>query len=189
LSRIDGAAFPLCPGVSGGNYDPDRHQFVNLSADDVTKDLVEVVDRIRGRNPRAKFILTVSPVPLIATAEDRHVLVSTVYSKSVLRVAAEQASRSREDVAYFPSYEIVTGHHTRGCYFAPDLRSVTEAGVRQVMRLFLKHYAETEIEGLDGARRPAATVTDLDTAELAALVEVNCDEEALDRDVSIVRMQ
>jgi hypothetical protein len=188
-SKSDGAVFPICPGVVGGNYDPDHHHFVNLSVDDVTKDLVEVVDRVRERNLRAKFILTVSPVPLIATAEDRHVLVSTTYSKSVLRVAAEQASRSREDVAYFPSYEIVTGLHTRGRYFAPDLRSVTEEGVRQVMRLFLKHYAETDIERFGGTRRPIATVADIHTAELAELVEVNCDEEALDRYVNVRRIQ
>ena len=86
------------------------------------------------------MILTVSPVPLTATAEDRGVLVSTTLSKSVLRVAAEEISRERDYVAYFPSYEIVTGNYTRGAYFGEDLRSITEAGVAHVMRLFMKHY-------------------------------------------------
>ena len=80
-------------------------------------------------NPRVKVILTVSPVPLVATAEEAHVLVATTLSKSVLRVAAEVVSARGRDVAYFPSYEIITGPQARGRYFAEDLRSVTDEGV------------------------------------------------------------
>ena len=50
-------------------------------------------------------------------------------SKSVLRVAAEQVAKAFEGVAYFPSYEIITGNFNRGQYYGPDLRDVTEAGV------------------------------------------------------------
>lgn len=139
VSREDGAAFPLCPGVEGGSFDPDRHAFLNLTVDEVVADMETAIGYLRAYNPTVRVILTVSPVPLAATAIDRHVLVSTTLSKSVLRVAADILSRTVPDVAYFPSYEIITGSYNRGAYFASDLRSVTDAGVDHVMRLFFRH--------------------------------------------------
>jgi len=181
VSTEDGAIYPLCPGVAGGTFDRQRHHFVNLGVAEVTRDMCEFIDRLRGVNPKAKVILTVSPVPLIATAEDRHVLVSTTYSKSVLRVAAEQVALSRPDVVYFPSFEIITGNHARGSYFADDLRSVTEEGVGHVMRLFLKHYTGRVSEASEDMEIAAkAQPADDHTAKMAELVEVNCDEVALE---------
>ncbi|MES2303044.1 MAG: GSCFA domain-containing protein, partial [Pseudomonadota bacterium] len=84
---------------------------------------------------------TVSPVPLVATAENRHALVATTYSKSVLRVVAEEVARTDSRVEYFPSYEIITGSYSRGRYFESDLRSVTPEGVAHVMRVFMKHFS------------------------------------------------
>lgn len=175
MSREDGAAFPLCPGVAGGRFDPARHVMRNLAATDVATDMVAFVDRLREVNPTARMIVTVSPVPLIATAAGRHVLVATTYSKSALRVACEELVLARPDIAYFPSYEIITGSFNRGAYFAPDLRSVNEAGISHVMRVFLRHFAK-------GATVPAAPglVPDAHTQRMAEYVRVICDEEALD---------
>ncbi|TPE52749.1 GSCFA domain-containing protein [Amaricoccus solimangrovi] len=160
VSRRDGAAFPLCPGVEGGEFDPERHAFVNLTVDEVVADMEAAIGYLRGFNPRARVILTVSPVPLAATAVDRHVLVSTTLSKSVLRVAADILSRTIPDVAYFPSYEIITGTYSRGAYFASDLRSVTDAGVDHVMRLFFEHatVGRAEVPAAAPAAMPAAAM-------------------------------
>lgn len=151
-SKADQAAFPLCPGTAGGEFDAARYEFTNAGVAQVAAELEEFIDLLRSVNPAAKVILTVSPVPLVATAEDRHALVSTTYSKSVLRVAADMVSRSRPGVAYFPSYEIVTGGYNRGAYFAADLRSVVETGVQHVMRLFLKHYAGLDTSSADASQ-------------------------------------
>ncbi len=180
LSEEDGTAYPVCPGVSGGTFDPERYRFVNFGVDEVNRDFERFMDKLRTVNPKARVILTVSPVPLVATAEDRHVLVSTTYSKSVLRVVAEQITRKYADVAYFPSYEIITGGFTRGRYFANDLRSVTEEGVVHVMRLFLKHYAGCELLGALPSAGQGVAGKDALVAEMQRLVEVNCDELALD---------
>jgi hypothetical protein len=180
VSRVDGAAYPLCPGVAGGEFDEARHAFVNLSVSEVVADTEAAIDLIRAMNPKARVILTVSPVPLVATAEDRSVLVSTTYSKAVLRVAAEQVSSGRDYVAYFPSYEIVTGNHAGNRYFASDLRSVTPEGVAHVMRLFMRHYAA-------GQSAAPAPVDSQDRAETEALQQMEtggaviCDEVALER--------
>ncbi len=180
VSRVDGAAYPLCPGVAGGEFDETRHAFVNLSVQEVVADTEAAIDFVRAVNPAARVILTVSPVPLVATAEDRSVLVSTTYSKAVLRVAAEQVSAGRDYVAYFPSFEIITGNHAGGRYFDADLRSVTSDGVAHVMRLFMRHYA--------GDKTIASTQVDArDRAETEAIRQMQdgaaviCDEIALER--------
>lgn len=182
-AKADGAVYPICPGVSGGSFDPTRHGFMNQRVGEVIGDLTETIGLIRTRNPRARFILTVSPVPLIATMEDRSVLVSTTYSKSALRVAAEDVAATHEGVSYFPSYEIITGNYTRGAYFAGDMREVTEAGVEHVMRLFLKHYTnfaeETLSLALPETKAPQPASGGMRVA-LEEAVAVLCDELLLD---------
>ncbi len=177
-SREDGAVYPLCPGVSGGSFDAGRHEFVNFGVAETIADMDEAIRFIRARNPRARVILTVSPVPLAATAEPRSVLVSTTYSKSVLRVAAEEIAAKDDRILYFPSYEVITGSFSRGRYFAKDLREVTPAGVQHVMRLFLAHCGEAgEMPALPPQkRRPAGA---LRVAELQSAMDVVCEEASL----------
>ena len=173
ISTTDGGVLPLCPGVAGGEFDPARYRFHNFTLAETCADTLAFIDQLRGVNPGARIILTVSPVPLIATAGGQHVLVATTYSKSVLRVACEQVAAARADVAYFPSYEIITGSFSRGAYFAEDLRSVTEAGVSHVMRVFLGQFTSGDGVAAD------VSVPDRHVREMAELVAVNCDEEIL----------
>jgi hypothetical protein len=143
----DGAVFPLCPGVAGGEFDATKYRLHNFKVIEVVSDTLEFIDLLGTVNSTAKIILTVSPVPLMATAlSEKHVLTATTYSKSVLRVACEEVISQREQVVYFPSYEIITGNYSRGSYFAADCRSVTEAGVSHVMGIFLKHFAGVELQ-------------------------------------------
>jgi hypothetical protein len=171
----DGAVFPLAPGVSGGRHDPALVRFANFGTEDTTADLIAALDLLREVNPTVRIVLTVSPVPLNATYEPRHVAEATAWSKAVLRVAAESARRHLEDCCYFPSYEIITSPQTRGRYFGPDRRSVTEDGVDHVMGLFFRHLAP---DGPQPATRPAEP--DSHTARMDRIVAVICDEEAID---------
>lgn len=177
-SRQDGAVFPICPGVAGGVYDESHYGFANLRVADVVDDMGSFIALLRGVNPTARVLLTVSPVPLIATAENRHVLVSTTYSKSALRAACEEITAEHENVFYFPAYEIITGGFNRGRYYAADARDVTEEGVEHVMRLFSKYYA---VQGPPPATSTAPTAPANPEAEFERVVRVICDEEALDK--------
>lgn len=170
-SRLDGTAYPLAPGVAGGRYDPERHEFVNLDIHDVLADMEAFLSGLKAINPAVKVVLTVSPVPLIATYEDRNVLVSTSYSKSVLRVAADMAYRRHDWVEYFPSYEIITGSFNKGAYYEPDCRGINALGVDHAMRCFLAHYTTT---GKPNAQFPLAVVLNEDG-------DIVCDEEAIDQ--------
>lgn len=183
--KRDGAVYPLAPGVAGGNYDPAIHGFHNFTVDETVVDMCAAIDFIRERNPGVRVIVTVSPVPLNATAVDRHVFTSTTYSKSVLRVAAEQLSVITADCDYFPSYEIITSPFVRGQYYAEDCREVLPAGVNHVMSTFLRHYAETEAVVADmnsggSSELPTKKATRRESVE--NLLEVLCDEEAINND-------
>ncbi len=172
--RRDGAVYPVVPGAAGGTFDPERHEFVNFTAAEVADDLRALIDRAREMNPSLRFILTVSPVPLIATYTDAHVLAATTYSKSVLRVAATEAERTRENVVYFPSYEVITGVAAGNAYFQDDLRSVSDRGVAHVMRVFSRHLLDGVAESThdqNGGERVAD--------ELRRTAQVVCDEEVL----------
>ena len=181
VSKEDGAVFPLCPGTAGGEFDSEKYSFVNFNANEVTADLQAAIAHIRSVNPLARIILTVSPVPLVATSMDRSVLVSTTYSKSVLRVAAEEIERAHPFVAYFPSYEIITGNYNRGVYFGDDLRSVTEEGIAHVMRLFLKHYTEGLSQSEETTDQLPAAPAETEQLQLMRnIASAICDEEVLD---------
>jgi hypothetical protein len=140
VSKTDGAVFPICPGVIAGHFTNDKYEFKNFNVKEIVDDLNIFMRNLKSINANSKVILTVSPVPLIATASNSHVLTATTYSKSVLRVAAEEISRTFENVDYFPSYEIITGNYAKGTYYDSDLRSITSQGVDHVMNVFLKHY-------------------------------------------------
>lgn len=179
-SLVDGAVFPMCPGVAGGRFDAQRHHMHNFDITEVTGDLLRFVDLLREVNPGARLILTVSPVPLVATAfATEHVLTATTYSKSVLRVACSEVIRQRPFVAYMPSYEIITGQYARGRYFAPDLRSITEDGIEHVMRVFFRHFVDASVRaGVPReAPRPAPATTHLQ--QMGRLADADCDDDIL----------
>ena len=180
----DGAILPICPGCGAGEYDPERYRFKNLTITEVIQDMNEFVEILRRVNPTSKLILTVSPVPLIATNSGDHVLHATVYSKSVLRVAAQELRSRYPFVDYFPSFEIITADATRGKYFDKDLRSILETGVNHVMRCFFKSYMGLELGGETTSDTLEKTDGDSQYNKLSELImEVICDEEILDESI------
>lgn len=180
-STSDGAVFPACPqtvsvpgipGARAGTLDPQRHAFVNFSASEVTADFGEMIPILHRINPSLRIILTVSPVPLVATATAQHVLSATIYSKSVLLVAAQETAQAFRDVTYFPAYEIVTGPQAPSDFFEADRRNVSKAAVDTVMAAFL-----SRCETRDGTPSIAAPAPASDLSALSrTLVEAECEE-------------
>ncbi|GAB3526584.1 hypothetical protein GCM10027402_25500 [Arthrobacter monumenti] len=138
--KRSGTVFPTAPGTIAGDYDPDKYEFINFKYHELYEDFEEFRSLVHTVNPNARFILTVSPVPLAATASGEHVLSATTYSKSVLRAVAGDLSEGREDTDYFPSYEIITGGPARGMFFDETLRNVTPQGVQTVMSHFFREH-------------------------------------------------
>lgn len=144
---VDGASgtvFPTAPGTICGDFDPDVFHFKNFDYAEVLSDFQELRLLLHKYNPELKFIVTVSPVALAATATDDHVLVATSYSKAVLRAVTGELARLYADVDYFPSFEIITGSQSKGQFWDDTLRGVSPEGVSTVMRHFFRSYPPVE---------------------------------------------
>ncbi|WP_229666239.1 GSCFA domain-containing protein [Actibacterium pelagium] len=140
-----GVEYAMCPGTLAGEFDETQHRFHNAGYEEIIADMRECIRLVRraekGRGKR--ILLTVSPVPLTATASGEHVMTATTFSKSILRAVAGQIQAQSRVVDYFPSYEIITSPAFRGAFFNPNLRTVSQAGVDFVMSQFFHAQAKT----------------------------------------------
>lgn len=173
IDRRDGTVFPVCP-ASVGAFDQNIHLFHNFSYTEVVDDLNMAKDLLWQLNKSLKIIVTVSPVPLVATQLHQSALLSNSYSKSVLRAATEQFSANHPNVQYFGSYEIITSPYNSSLYDT-DRRNVTVKGVDCVMSSFYKFFCPCCGEqGHD--LYDSSNLTTTDEVDLKPLT---CDEDAL----------
>lgn len=136
-NAASGAVYTTCPGVAGGTFDRSSHLFKNMKYPDVHAAMTDCFSLMKEVNPDIRVLLTVSPVPLTATAaENQHVLNATSYSKSTLRAVAGDLADEFDFCDYFPSYELITSFPFRAAWFSPNLRTVSRHGVDHVMRTF-----------------------------------------------------
>ncbi|QLC20911.1 GSCFA domain-containing protein [Parasphingopyxis sp. CP4] len=87
-----------------------------------------------------RVIMTVSPVPMMATHRREDVMTANCYSKSVLRAVAEQIVVGDERIVYFPSYESVTLTDRRVAW-SEDLvhttREIVEFNVKRMVNAYV----------------------------------------------------
>lgn len=170
--QASGQEYSMCPGVIADSFNPEQVVFVNHGFREVFGDIrrsIKIINRARKRNIRV--LLTVSPVPLTATASDYHVLHATTYSKSVLRAAAGEFAQIHTGIDYFPSYDLITAPISRGMHYASNMRQVTQDGIDHVMTHFF--------DAIRPSNASATTMNaevDLEDPE----EDLNCDEIVLD---------
>lgn len=147
----------MTPGLVEAWYDKQTGQYINptplydgrlLDNDRFAVDVLDyaasaehlstAVDIIRKHNPKAKILITVSPVPLRLTFTGEDIAVANTYSKSVLRAACGALARSRELIDYFPSYEAVM-LSSRGVW-QKDRRHVSDRFVRKIVADLVERY-------------------------------------------------
>jgi hypothetical protein len=163
-----GWVYPACPGTAAGRFDPEHHRFVNLSFLQVQRALIDALERLGAVRPGLKVLLSVSPIPLTATATSAHVLAATSFSKSILRAVAGELAE-RPDVDYFPSYELVMAPTPLfgKQMFEANQRSVSTWAVDRVVDTF---FAAHDVEPL-AQSGPAPEQQDHPTAS-----EDDCDD-------------
>lgn len=184
--------YAVCPGTIAGEFDPDKHVFINHGYSGARGHLRNAIKIMQKINPNIKILLTVSPVPLTATATGEHVLTATSHSKSILRAVAGDASSRSRNIDYFPSYEIITHPAFRGMFYAPNQRSIDSKGVEIVMGHFFRDqqraFSKTHIvKGPYGVEREVSV--DANNEKPTSLIEdstpfvaddIRCEEEMLD---------
>jgi len=154
VHKESGTVYPTAPGTLVGDFDEKILEFQNAQFSSIIGDFnlfQKVLKKIRGGKP-FKCLLTVSPVPLTATASGKHVLPSTIYSKSTLRSVAGQLSTNQAHIDYFPSYEIVANPRMHSTAFSDNLRSVRSETVDMVMRYFFGQHSVFELTSEQGIK-------------------------------------
>ena len=167
VHKESGTVYPTAPGAIAGDFKPESYYFENASFGSINSDFRQFLKTMRKlRSKPFNLLLTVSPVPLTATASGKHVLVSTVHSKSVLRTIASVWSE-RDFIDYFPSYEIVTNPRLHSTSYQDNLRSIRPEAVDNVMSHFFRQHPK-----LNTAKQAHKD----DRDEAASLSDVQCEE-------------
>ena len=123
---------------------PERFLFGRLGYAENMRLLQEVYSLLTRRaRPGFRMIVTVSPVPLSTTFTGRDVVEATTYSKSLLRVVAEDFAAEKANVEYFPSYEIVM-NSPRAKAWMEDCRHVRGELANFIMGQFISHFVPEE---------------------------------------------
>ena len=180
--RVTGTVYPTAPGTVAGRFDPDRFEFVNFTYPEILADLNEaiaIIDSLRPGKSPFRLLLTVSPVPLTATAAPVHVLAATTWSKSTLRAVAGDLENSSPRIDYFPSFEIVTNPASRGVFYAANLRSVMTEGVQVVMQTFMAAH-KPDTASAKAAPVPAAPAAPASDPPSRTADDVQCEEALLE---------
>ena len=93
-----------------------------------------------------KIMLSVSPVPLQNTFRDMDVITANMFSKSLLRTAAEIFSSKHENIDYLPIYESVIMSE-RKYTWEPDLIHVSDFIIKLNIQRALFEYSNGKFKG------------------------------------------
>jgi len=176
LDKATGTIFPSAPGVIAGSYSAARYEFKNFGFKEIHDDMLEFMALLQQENPHTvRYLFTVSPVPLTATAAEQHVLSASSYSKSVLRAVCGQLQQDHSNVDYFPSYEIITNPWSGIDCYLPNRRTVKDSAVDIVMQnFFMQHASPAAAPIPTGSCQPALPDA------LAAVPDVICEDVILE---------
>jgi hypothetical protein len=140
---------PMWRTIPSHLYEPDRHVCRPATVAETLAALYEL-DRLAERFLAGKrFIVTLSPIPLVATFRDQSPVTANQSSKAILRAALDEflddskiARKSRYH--YFPSYELVL--HMFEHPFLPDNRHIRPEVAGAVLDIFSDLYTDLPIE-------------------------------------------
>jgi hypothetical protein len=127
-------------------FDDSKHGFRVSTVDENRENLDVVYRLIRKHKPNARIVITLSPVPLLATFRPISCISANTVSKAILRVALDEflrAHASDERLHYWPSYEIVMDGFQDS--FLEDNRHVRPEILAYIMTLFESIYCSNGV--------------------------------------------
>lgn len=169
----DKIVYPACPGTIAGEFDPSIHIFHLLNSHEIYEDLVKCRVAIMSVNPKIKFIFSVSPVPMIATASDKTILVANSTSKANLLDATIRMCEEFQNCEYFPAYDLVFSNTSKMAVFEPDGRTVKKIVIDMVMDKFFKFF------GLGHSKLPIVNTDKKQEVNVAEIIQRECEEQQL----------
>jgi tetratricopeptide (TPR) repeat protein len=158
--------------------EPDRFEFRVLSYNDVLAGLNDLYALLqKHRTKPLKMLVTVSPVPLLATFRDMDVLLANAYSKSVQRAALDEFLIGKTGVDYFPSFEFVTLSNPTVAWSRGDYRHVNQDVINRIMDNVMQSYL---VRDADGAPPETNLTREGILSSLRLLIRLENFNEALD---------
>ncbi len=138
-------------GVPADHFDPERHEHMLSTVEQNVENLEAVVAGIRRlAGDAAPVVITLSPVPLVATMRpNTSIFAADAVSKSTLRLAIETVTRSSTKGAYYwPSFEAfrwLGAHLERRLYDGErNARHPSPDMIRRIIDLFVDSYMEPQ---------------------------------------------
>lgn len=128
-------------------YDPSRHKFRVSTVEENKNNLFEICKLIRQFRPDAKIVITVSPIPLVATFRPVSCIAANAVSKAVLRVTVDEVMRKLQPddpkLFYFPSYDVVM--YAFDNQWLEDRRHVYPHVLDFNMKIFETYYCDSDM--------------------------------------------
>jgi GSCFA family len=102
----------------------EKYVFRTTSVQENVDNVLHLINFIRGISPRMKIVVTVSPVPLMASFEYESAVQADCLSKCTMRLVAHEVVNNSNipDILYWPSFEIFrwAGSNASNYYAADD---------------------------------------------------------------------
>jgi tetratricopeptide (TPR) repeat protein len=127
----------------------EKYLFRTTSVSENVDNVLYLINFIRSISPGIKIIVTVSPIPLVASFEYESAVQADCLSKSTMRlVAHEVVNNSKVDnILYWPSFEIFrwAGSNSSNYYAADDGAAwhVSEEKVTGTIGAFIKMFSDS----------------------------------------------
>ena len=119
---------------------PDRYEFLVSDFNSNYENVDQTIQLLNRHCPKDfQIVITVSPVPLLATFSGRDIILANTYSKSLLRTVADSIAMKNDNVHYFPSYEMVMNSDSSKVW-EQDLRHVQGSFVQNIMGHFMSNH-------------------------------------------------
>ena len=102
----------------------EKYEFRTTSVSENVKNILSVINFFKKLNSDCKIIITVSPVPMLASFEFKSCVIADCLSKSTMRLVAEEVVNHSKitNIYYYPSFEIFrwAGSNSSSFYAADD---------------------------------------------------------------------
>jgi tetratricopeptide (TPR) repeat protein len=127
----------------------EKYRYRTTSVQENVDNVLYLINFVRSVSPRIKIVVTVSPVPLVASFEYESAVQADCLSKSTMRLTAHEVVHNSDvsDIVYWPSFEVFrwAGSNAGNFYAADDGAAwhVSEEKVGGTIKAFVDMFSET----------------------------------------------
>jgi len=127
----------------------EKYRYRTTSVQENVDNVLYLINFVRSISPKIKIVVTVSPVPLVASFEYESAVQADCLSKSTMRLVAHEVVHNSDvsDIVYWPSFEVFrwAGSNASNFYAADDGAAwhVSEEKVGGTIKAFVDMFSET----------------------------------------------